>query len=243
MKEKLFSDLKILAQEILSLENSEEVSQLREKIQTIYNQLIIIDYLNENPKHTDETAAIDQQFTKEIELDKVEDTMNSSFEFEEEKEDDTLKTDDITDNNYKEVIENEVVIEEQSTDSEDLFVPTFDSIKDDFSQKEEFKDTISLDETEKLFETKKESAKQLSLNDKLLNNSIQVGLNDRIAFVNNLFNFSQIEFNKVLSTLNDIETETEAKSYIQNTLKNKYNWTGKEEIEERFVLLIERKFL
>lgn len=243
MKKKLFSDLKILAQEILSLENSEEVSQLREKIQTIYNQLIIIDYLNENPKHTDETTAINQQFSKEIELDKVEDTMNSSFEFEEEKEDDTLKTDDKTDNNYEEVIENEVIVNEQTTDSEDLFVPTFDSIKDDFSQKEEFKDTISLDETEKLFETKKESAKQLSLNDKLLNNSIQVGLNDRIAFVNNLFNFSQLEFNKVLSTLNDIETETEAKSYIQNTLKNKYNWTGKEEIEERFVLLVERKFL
>ena len=243
MKKKLFTDLKILAQEILSLDEPEEVSQLREKTQAIYDQLIIINYLNENPEPTDETEVIIEQFSKETELDKVDDATNSSFVFEEEKQDDTLKAEDKTESNYEEAVENEVIVEEQPIDSEDLFVPTFDSIKDDFSQKEEFKDTISLDETEKLFATKKEPAKQISLNDKLLNNSIQVGLNDRIAFVNHLFNFSQLEFNKVLSTLNDIENETEAKSYIQNTLKTKYNWTGKEEIEERFVLLVERKFL
>ena len=52
------------------------------------------------------------------------------------------------------------------------------------------------------FKLKKRSREQLSLNDKLVGSSIQVGLNDRIAFVNKLFNFSQSDFNKALTKLN-----------------------------------------
>ena len=125
----------------------------------------------------------------------------------------------------------------------DLFVPTFNDIKEDMSQKEEFKDTVSLEETEKLFETKKEEIRQLSLNDRLLGSSIQVGLNDRIAFVNKLFNFSQSDFNKVLSRLNECSSREEALHYVQYEVKTIYNWKGKEELEERFISLIERKFI
>lgn len=125
----------------------------------------------------------------------------------------------------------------------DLFVPTFDGIKEDMSQKAEFRDTISLDETEHLFQVKKEEPRQLSLNDKLVGSSIQVGLNDRIAFVNKLFSFSQSDFNKVLSKLNECNTKDEALKYFQYQVKPNYNWKGKEDLEERFVSLIERKFL
>jgi hypothetical protein len=125
----------------------------------------------------------------------------------------------------------------------DLFVPTFNDIKEDMSQKEEFKDTVSLEETEKLFETKKEEIRQLSLNDRLLGSSIQVGLNDRIAFVNKLFNFSQSDFNKVLTRLNECSSREEALHYVQYEVKTIYNWKGKEELEERFISLIERKFI
>lgn len=125
----------------------------------------------------------------------------------------------------------------------DLFVPTFNDIKEDMSQKEEFKDTVSLDETEKLFETRKEEIRQLSLNDRLVSNSIQIGLNDRIAFVNKLFNFSQSDFNKVLTRLNACKTQDEALHYVQYQVKTNYNWKGKEDLEERFISLIERKFM
>ena len=111
------------------------------------------------------------------------------------------------------------------------------------SQKAEFKDTISLEETEKLFETRRGESQQLSLNDKLVNSSIQIGLNDRIAFVNKLFNFSQTEFNTVLSKLNTYSNKQEALHYIQYKVKPKYDWKDKEELEERFILIIERKFL
>lgn len=133
--------------------------------------------------------------------------------------------------------------EQQYPTLSDLFVPTFNDIKEDMSQKDEFKDTVSLEETEKLFETKKEEIRQLSLNDRLLGANIQIGLNDRIAFVNKLFNFSQSDFNKVLSRLNEFTTKEEALHYVQYEVKRVYNWKGKEELEERFIGLIERKFI
>lgn len=125
---------------------------------------------------------------------------------------------------------------------EDIFVPKFDSVKEDMSQKKEFRDTVSIEETEKLFESRKPEGKQLSLHDKLLSSTIQVGLNDRIAFVNKLFNYSQSDFNKTLSVLNTCKTKQEALHFIKTQVKPRYNWEGKEDLEERFFALIERKF-
>ena len=81
-----------------------------------------------------------------------------------------------------------------------------------------------------------------SLNDRISNQKIQVGLNDRIAFVKHLFNFSQEDFNRVLSQLNSFGTEQECKDFIQNQVKPEYQWTDKQEYEDRLMVLIERKF-
>jgi len=81
-----------------------------------------------------------------------------------------------------------------------------------------------------------------SLNDRIFNKKIQVGLNDRIAFVKHLFNFSQEDFNRVLSQLNTFGSEKECKDFINNQVKADYDWSEKEEYEERLIALIERKF-
>jgi len=81
-----------------------------------------------------------------------------------------------------------------------------------------------------------------SLNDRISNQKLQIGLNDRIAFVKHLFNFSQEDFNRVLSQLNSFNTEQECVDFLNNTVKPDYEWNGKEEYEERLLGLIERKF-
>jgi len=124
-----------------------------------------------------------------------------------------------------------------------IFIPKFDAVIEDFTLKKEFEDAFSLDEAEKLLEAKPVQQKQVSLHDKLSSNTIQVGLNDRIAFVNNLFNFSQSDFNKVLYCLNDFKTKEEALQYVNYNLKPKYNWKGKEDLVERLMALIDRKFI
>lgn len=252
MQKDIIKNLKIIAQEILELEENVAIASLLQKSQEIYEKVTILNYL-----HSKETNA-EQEFTKktekvvisveeEVSIKKTDAQVIEEFSItieENVEEEITIETFELSEpiSENEETIES-VENEEEPESLDDIFVPTFQSVKEDFSLKEEFRHTVSLDDTENLFVTKKTESKQLSLNDRLLNSSIQVGLNDRIAFVNQLFNFSQSEFNKVLSVLNGFKTENEAKNYINITLKQQYGWKNKEEILERFLFLVERKFL
>lgn len=103
---------------------------------------------------------------------------------------------------------------------------------------DELQDTLPVDVMANLFQ-KAEPKK--TVND-YLQNTIQIGLNDRIAFVNNLFNGDQTDFNRVVSQLNTFKTEKEAKSFINKMVKPDYDWSEKEEYETRFLEIIERRF-
>lgn len=87
-----------------------------------------------------------------------------------------------------------------------------------------------------------EPEKPKSLNDRL-KNSIQIGVNERHAFVKNLFDGSTSDYNRVLSQLNTIKNKEEAVNFVLNMVKPDYNnWEGKEEYEIRFLALVEHKF-
>ncbi len=58
----------------------------------------------------------------------------------------------------------------------------------------------------------------------------------------NLFGGSQEDFNRVVSQLNSFKTQKEAKKFINKMVKPDYDWTDKEEVEERFMSIVERKF-
>ena len=105
------------------------------------------------------------------------------------------------------------------------------------SLEEELQDTFSVDLMADLFE----NAQPKSLNDKLVGN-IQIGLNDRIVFVKNLFNGSQEDYNRVVSQLNTFKLEKEAKDFINKIVKLDYNWSEQEDLEIRFMEIIERRF-
>jgi len=105
------------------------------------------------------------------------------------------------------------------------------------SLEEELKDTFPVDMMANLFE----SVQPKSLNDALTKN-IQIGLNDRIAFVKNLFDGSQEDFNRVVSQLNSFKTEKEARKFINKMVKPDYKWDDQEEYEARFMEIVQRKF-
>lgn len=115
---------------------------------------------------------------------------------------------------------------------------------------EEIKEAISADLATSMFEAatketpvfvRPETPKKRSINDAVSQN-LQIGLNDRIAFVKHLFDNSQEDFNRVVSQLNSFSSEQEAREFVENFVKPDYNWEGKEEYEERLLILIERKF-
>lgn len=81
-----------------------------------------------------------------------------------------------------------------------------------------------------------------SINDELAKGAIQVGLNDRIAFVKHLFNDSQEDFNRVLSQLNTLDTYLESMYFVENLVKPDYNWEDKKPYEDRLIALIKKRF-
>jgi len=84
--------------------------------------------------------------------------------------------------------------------------------------------------------------KPLSLNDQHLK-VINIGLNDKMAFVKNLFGDSNEDYNRVLSQLNTFSTFEEAKDFIDEIIKPDYNnWDGVDDYSERFIEIVAKKF-
>ncbi|WP_353082831.1 hypothetical protein [Flavobacterium sp.] len=84
--------------------------------------------------------------------------------------------------------------------------------------------------------------KPLSLNDQH-SKAINIGMNDRIAFVKHLFDDSAEDYNRVLSQLNSFTTKEEAIDFIEEIIKPDYeNWVGSEEYAERFMEIVKNKF-
>ena len=87
-----------------------------------------------------------------------------------------------------------------------------------------------------------EQEKPRSLNERL-KKGIQIGVNDRHAFVRHLFDGSNSDYNRVLSQLNTIKTKEEAVNFVLTMVKPDYNnWEGKEEYEIRFLAVVESKY-
>ncbi|MDO6674215.1 hypothetical protein Q4517_01460 [Tenacibaculum sp. 1_MG-2023] len=139
------------------------------------------------------------------------------------------------------------IIEQPFGELEELLHGDAEDVKNDVKDvgerkiptlEDELQDTISVDVMTDLF-TKAEPKK--SLNDHF-QQTIQIDLNDRIAFVKHLFNGDQNDFNRVISQLNTIKTEKEAKKFINKMIKPDYDWSEKEEYENRLLEIIERRF-
>jgi len=72
---------------------------------------------------------------------------------------------------------------------------------------------------------------------------MNIGLNDRIAFIKNLFNGDSDIYQQTIDQLNSFESYEEGLLYINNVLKPKFdNWENKDEYEFRLLQLFELKF-
>lgn len=100
---------------------------------------------------------------------------------------------------------------------------------------------LAFDKVETLTDEKEDKPK--SLNDKLAK-GISIDLNDRIGFVKHLFGNSNEDYNRVLSQLNSFNNFYETKTFIDEMVKPDYNnWEGKDDYANRFMEIVEKKFL
>jgi hypothetical protein len=272
MHKKIESDLISLAHSILQMKNRENVFLLKEKSKEIYEKLSVLafieEYVNSTPnlKETksellekveggylkkEEVLAEKEVFEAEITVEKeiVSNVIDVPVEAEKEIEVSLLeaevkpKVEEIIEQPFAEL--EEIMFSEKEISNEDATEASSSAVNDvvrveerkTISLEEELQDTFSVDLMADLFE----NAQPKSLNDKLAGN-ILIGLNDRIVFVKNLFGGSQEDFNRVVSQLNTFKSDKEAKDFIYQMVKPDYNWANHEELEKRFMAIIERKF-
>lgn len=273
MHKKLATDLTSLAHSILQIKNKEDVVALKQKALEVYEKLSMLAYVDEYINTTPNATETKEELVEKIEASTVEVEESIVEEIQETEREEEVLDEVVEVQVVKEVLEpeieeeivDEIVEEEIAAEDileEEIEEPTlkvvgeiteqpFDELEqtlfssNDFEEKkvmtleEELEDTISVEVAADLFE---KADTQKSLNDQFQQN-IQIGLNDRIAFVKNLFNGSQEDFNRVISQLNTFKTEKEARKFINKKVKPDYDWTEHEEYEERFMAIVERKFL
>lgn len=223
MKRKLREELVKLSTDIITSREDKELTELYEVAKNLYEKLAVLKFIDEK--------------LSDVEVDVSKNVLAARFE-----------------KMAGAVMNENRTVPENSPHEEDIITPGMDTIKGmvsemptealeyifgDFMAK-----PIKNDKEELSPEPTKENtvAKNTSLNDRL-NKDLQIGLNDKLAFVKHLFNNNMEDYTRVLSQLATIDTEERSVAFINNMVKPEYsNWDGKEEYAERFMALIERKF-
>lgn len=226
MKRQIREQLVKLSTDIITSREDKELSELYDVAKELYEKLAVLKFIDEK--------------LSDVEVDVSKNVLASRFE-----------------KLASSVMSGNTGVPENNPHEEDIIThPGMDTIKDMVSEMPSeavehiFGDFIAKPETMK---NEKEilapeptlgnnAPKSKSLNDKLTK-ELQIGLNDKLAFVKHLFGDNMEDYNRVLSQLNTIDTEERSVAFINNMVKPEYNnWEGKDEYETRFMSLIERKF-
>ena len=229
MKRKLKEELVKLSTDIITSRDMNEISQMYEAAQVLYEKLAVLKFIDE--KLTD----IEIDVSKNVIAAKFEKMANQVLNANSGVPESNPHQEDIITHPGMDTIKDMVSQMPAETNTDEVlneFLGNPDLMKND---KELFMPP-------KEIEVKKEPFTK-SLNDKLNGKEIKVDLNNRLAFVKHLFNGSAEDYNRVLSQLGTIDTEERSIAFIDNMVKPDYNnWAGKEEYVERFLELIERRF-
>ncbi|WP_461532579.1 hypothetical protein [Sinomicrobium sp.] len=224
MKKKLESELVSIAQDILKMQGREDLTSLQAKARKMYEKLTLLQF-------------VEQHFGEMLPATGKSEAL--------------LKFEQLA----GAVIDENRRVPENNPHSEDIIIPAMDTIKDmvaEMPEQETLDDILAGILPEPVFERRTEEKKisstetiefrSKSLNDRL-REGVGIGLNDKLAFIKHLFNDSTEDYNRVMSQINTIDSEEEAKRFIAHMIKPDYNnWKGKEQYEERFISLLEKKY-
>lgn len=246
MKKKLESELISIAHRILKLKGKEDVIKMHAEVAELYEKLTVLKFAQENFEEDIPTIGNDSSF-----FDMLDTAFNNTISDNIEVEDKTyINVDDVEEEEITEPLMEKIkdmvaqmphetqqvdAILERVTSTNVSFKSDFEEITADFQEIPEFE---PIEEAKK----REQANAQKSLNDKL-KKGLQIGLNDKIAFIKHLFDGNNQDYDRVLSQVNTASDFKDAKRLIQNIIKPDYNnWKGKEEYEERFMQIVESKF-
>lgn len=244
MKKKLESELMSIAHKILKLSGKDDINKLHAEVAVLYEKLTVLKFAQENFEDHLPTIGNDSSF-----FDMLDTAFNNKVSDNIEVGNKTYV--DLDDSNEEEITEplmekiKDIVA--QMPEETQIVDAIFDEVnarmkfhKNDFEEiTADFKKVPVFDKVGNI----KTDAEKKSLNDKLKSGGLKIGLNDKLAFIKFLFDGKHEDYHRVISQLNTTESFDEAVQFIQTQIKPEYNfWTGKEEVSERFMEVIEARF-
>ncbi|MDO4880343.1 MAG: hypothetical protein Q3983_03615 [Capnocytophaga sp.] len=229
MKENLEQEVIQLAKKIINnplfLKHS---GLLLQEIRNIYEKLTILNFLEKNIKDQEKLKNLSSDIEKIYPPIENKSTQNIEKQEDIQKDEENILSDKITEN-----------FEPESTPKHTEEIKNTPFLEDILAQVAQ---DLVFEQKTSINEQIKEAPK--TLNDKIIaNQNIQIGLNDKLAFIKHLFNGETEDYTKALLVLNQYPTEKECIQFIQQKIKPNFNnWQGKEEYEERFISIISKKF-
>jgi len=247
MKKKLESELVSIAHRILKLKGKEDVDRMHDEVSKLYEKLTVLKFAQENFEDNMPTIGNNSSF-----FDMLDTAFNNKVSDNIEVEDKTyVNLDEVEDDGIMEPVMEKIkdmvaqmpeetqqvdTLLEHMLPKEETNTVEFESITSDFAEMPEF---------EPIEDAQKREAEEQkkSLNDKLKGQSLQIGLNDKLAFIKHLFEGKNEDYDRVISQINTSHSLGEARKLILEMVKPDYNnWNGKEEYEERFIEIVEGRF-
>lgn len=262
MKNTLLAELKVLATKILQITDQNSASKMKEQAKDLYEKLTILAFTEENlasfPVPTSSKMEFRNEETKTINLkESYVPEKQEMVKVVEEK--DEYLPDGTEYNDTESIIEQNTekikdIVAEMPPETQvvDYMVNKIISAKGSFKKsentsenhKKDFRD-IGVDyDNLPNFQPVKQQDKERprSLNDRL-KKGINIGLNERLAFIRHLFDGKTADYNRVISQLNTFSSIEDSRKFIRLVVKPDYkNWVGKEEFEKKFMELVENKY-
>ncbi|GAB1856488.1 hypothetical protein MHTCC0001_13230 [Flavobacteriaceae bacterium MHTCC 0001] len=246
MKKKLESELISIAHRILKLKGKEDVFKMHEEARLLYEKLAVLKFAHENFEDAIPTIGNDSSF-----FGMLDSAFNNKISDNIEVEDKIyINLDDVVDDDITEPVMNKIkdMVELMPEDTQDVDDIVASVKPKEAYHKNDFEELSTDYKNLPVFEPASKVATQnghdkKSLNDRIKSGGLNIGLNDKIAFIKHLFDGNNADYDRVISQLNTIQSLEDANRFITTMVKPDYkNWEGKEEFEERFMQLIEARF-
>jgi len=253
MKNKLREQIKDLANKILNSGNEMDTHSLKQTSRELYEGFSVLEYLEKqvNGEENNEDNNVNQTDSMDSKSFREENWFTEPEPVPQPQHEDDLieplmeKIKDIVAQMPKESARVDELLEE--------ILPKKKYIKNDLEEfASNYQQTPTFERKQpakgidvKHTETKSEPTvdqKTRSRNDNF-QQSLNIGLNDRLAFIKHLFNGSAEDYTRVLSQINTITNFDEVQDFIKGQVKPDYNnWLNKDEYANRFMSIIEKRY-
>lgn len=269
MKKKLQQDLRDLANEILQQKETFHTAEMKQKVTKMYEKLCVLDYLEQQidgakpVAETKEADSFDSKSYKEqnwftepepipqpqhkedlVEplMEKIKDLvaqMPPESQQLEEILEEVLPQNKYVKNDLEEFAKS---YQQTPTFERKAAPPTPPKTETRLEEREPAKGVPASENKTRLVDDLGMSEKPKSINDSA-SSGMNIGLNDRLAYIKHLFGGNADDYTRVLSQINTMQSYDQAETFIKTKVKPDYNfWLQKDMFAERFMNSVEKQF-